>query len=336
MEIQGTIQQAVKDSLIATPIVAALAQIYDETDEDKIQRLEYQVQQLTAELAAERKLRYDAEQKIEELQKEVEMMRPQKKCKKNTQEAPKEYNPYKSDGKLKARPAESIRSYEDFVAIQNYFLEKNNIRDWALWTVGVCLGVRISDLLSLKIKHILKSHYVFRERVTIIEQKTSKANNCLLTEAVIDALTRYFDSIKWKFTMEDYIFPSKKTKGKMYEEYGWKILSDAGKALKLPFVMGSHTMRKSFANIAACVDHTTIDMNSITKIQGLLNHSNQQTTMRYLGTYQRLFDAARRAVSDFVLGKTNVHELVAGENYSMEDILNKLDDIETHLKQEDL
>lgn len=332
MEFTNPIQEAINNSLSAAPLIAALSCVYDENEEDKIKRLEFQLQQLTAELAAERKLRYDIEQKYEELKAEMERMK-QKKCKKNTQsEKPTEYNPYKSDGKLKARPAESIRSYEDFVAIQQYFLERNKIRDWALWTVGVCLGVRISDLLSLKVKHVLKSPRVFRERVTIIEQKTSKANNCLITEAVVDALTRYFDSIKWKFSLEDYLFPSKKTGGKMYEEYGWKIISDAGKALNLPIVIGSHTMRKSFANIAACVDHTTVDMNSITKIQGLLNHSNQQTTLKYLGTYQRMFDAARVAVSDFVLGKTDAHELLAGDTYNMEDIFNKLDDIESRLK----
>lgn len=94
------------------------------------------------------------------------------------------------------------------------------------------------------------------------------------------------------------------------------------------FDIGSHTMRKSFANIAACVDKSTIDMNSITKIQGLLNHSNQQVTMRYLGTYQKMFDQARRSVSDFVLGKTDIHELVAGNNFTIDDIMSKIDQLE--------
>jgi hypothetical protein len=122
----------------------------------------------------------------------------------------------------------------------------------------------------------------------------------------------------------------------MYEEYGWKIISDAGKALKLPVNIGSHTMRKSFANIAACVDKSSIDMNSITKLQGLLNHSDQRVTMRYLGTYQRMFDRARIAVSDFILGKTDVHELIAGNNCTIDDILSKLDGIEQAIKNQTL
>ena len=188
-----------------------------------------------------------------------------------------------------------------------------------------------SIILSLKIHSLLNDDKTFRDRIVIIEQKTNKANNCLITESVVDAVTKYFDSIGWKFKMDDFLFKSHKTKGKMFEEYGWKILSDAGKALNLPIVIGSHTMRKSFANIAACVDKSSIDMNAITKIQGLLNHSDQRVTMRYLGSYQQMFDKARKSVSDFVLGKTDVHEIVAGNNFTIDDIVSKLNELEKKL-----
>ena len=239
---------------------------------------------------------------------------------------------FKSDGKRKARPADPIRSYEDFAKIQQYFINKDKVRDWALWTIGVALGLRISDLLSLKIKDLLNDDLTFRTHIKVVEQKTSKLNSCLITEAVQNALTKYFESIDWKINLDDYLFASKKTGGKMYEEYGWKIISDAGKALNLPINIGSHTMRKSFANIAACVDKSTIDMNAITKIQGLLNHSDQRVTMRYLGKFQEMFDRARVAVSDFVLGKTDVNELIAGNAFTIDDIVGKLDNIETKLK----
>lgn len=326
-------------TIFSTPFSSAIAKLY-ETDEEKIRRLEHENAQLREELAVERKFRYDAERTNECLNKRIEELQTTPKRKRRTKaemeaDEEKEYTEFKSDGKRKSRPADPIRSYEDFVSVQNYFLNGNKIRDWMLWTVGVSLGLRISDLLSLKIREILNDDLTFRKRIIVIEQKTSKANNCLITESVIDAVTKYFDSIQWKFNLDDYLFKSNKTKGKMYEEYGWKILSDAGKALNLPIVMGSHTMRKSFANIAACVDKSNIDMNAITKIQGLLNHSDQRVTMRYLGTYQQMFDKARKSVSDFVLGKTDVHELVAGNNYSIDDIMSKLDSLEEKYKQQE-
>ena len=307
-----------------------------ESDEEKIIRLEVENKQLHEELSIERSARYTAERRNEELQQQIIELQQPKKRKRRTKkemeaEEDKEYCEFKSDGKRKSRPAEPIRSYDDFVSIQNYFLERGKIRDWALWTIGVSLGLRISDLLSLKVGELLNEDFTFRKRIVVIEQKTSKSNNCLITESVIDAATKYFESVQWNISLDDYLFKSNKTKGKMYEEYGWKILSDAGKALNLPIVIGSHTMRKSFANIAACVDKSNIDMNAITKIQGLLNHSDQRVTMRYLGTYQQMFDKARIAVSNFVLGRTEVNELVAGNNFTIDDIVAKLDALEVKI-----
>lgn len=278
-----------------------------------------EIELLRKDVETERTLRTNSERQMHELAVKLEEVGINKKKTRNRRtkqemEAAraKELCEFKSDGKRKPRPAEPIRSYEDFWQMQNYFWERGRIRDWAMWTAGVALGLRVSDLLNLKVKDVLNDDFSFKERIHILEQKTNKANNCLITEAVVYALKTYFVSINWKINMHDYVFKSGKTGGKMYEEYGWKILSDAGRALRLPIVIGSHTMRKSFANIAACVDNSTIDMNAITKIQGLLNHSDQKVTMRYLGTYQNMFDEARKAVSDFVLGKTKINELVAG------------------------
>ncbi len=314
-------------------VIPEIKKLY-ETSDEKIARLELENKALIEELAIERTARYDAEHHIEELKTRIiELSQAPKRIRRKKVEIEvTDYCEFKSDGKRKARPADPIRSYEDFAKIQQYFINKDKVRDWALWTIGVALGLRISDLLSLKIKDLLNDDLTFRTHIKVVEQKTSKLNSCLITEAVQNALTKYFESIDWKINLDDYLFASKKTGGKMYEEYGWKIISDAGKALNLPINIGSHTMRKSFANIAACVDKSTIDMNAITKIQGLLNHSDQRVTMRYLGKFQEMFDRARVAVSDFVLGKTDVNELIAGNAFTIDDIVGKLDNIETKLK----
>jgi integrase len=221
------------------------------------------------------------------------------------------YSEYKSDGKLKAHAVESIKSYDEFKAIQNYFLERNRIRDYALWTIGVSLGIRISDLTSLKIKHLLDEKMQFRKKILIREQKTHKAANLLITESVIDAATKYFDSIKFRFDAEDYLFKSQK-QCKLTEQSGWRIISTACKKIGLNIIAGSHTMRKSFVNIALCVSKTSIDMNLITKAQALLQHDSQLTTMRYLGVLKEVCDADRVAVSDFILGKSTINKLTLG------------------------
>lgn len=286
-----------------------------------------EINKLSIQLEYERGLREKLEEKFGSLPEQEKTARPKRKKREVTIDT-NAYTDFKSDGKRKAHAADAIRSYEDFRAIQQYYLDAGRIRDWAMWTIGVSLGLRISDLLSLRFSNLIDNDKkTFKPRIQIYEQKTGKLNNCLITDAVIHAMTRYLDSIKWEFDLDGFLFPSRKTKGKMYEECGWRILSEAGKALNLPLVIGSHTMRKSFANIAACVDKSCIDMNAITKVQGLLNHSDQRVTMSYLGSYQIMFDKARIAVSDFVLGKTNVNEIIAGNQYTVDDVFERLDAI---------
>jgi hypothetical protein len=44
-----------------------------------------------------------------------------------------------------------------------------------------------------------------------------------------------------------------------------------------------------------------------------------------------MYDGSRRAVSDFVMGKSNITDIVAGENNNINDILEKLESIELKL-----
>lgn len=320
-----------------TTNVIPLVTTEDDSDAHKIELLEAHIDQLQVSLEYEKKLRAIAENKVCELTEELKRIKSSRRIRRTKEELEnevKEYSVLKSNGFKKAQAAEPIRSFDDFVKMQQYLLtnesnRKNKVRDWAIWTIGVSLGLRISDLFRIKMKYILNDDKrTFRKRLMVFEKKTDKLNNCLITESVIDATTKYLDSINWNFELEDYLFSSQKTKGKLCEEYGWKIISDAGKALNFPFNVGSHTMRKSFANIAACLDTSTVDMNAITKIQGLLNHSSQEVTLRYLNTFQDMYDRARIAVSDFVLGKTDVNELRIGNSHTIEDVFEKLDTLE--------
>lgn len=302
----------------------------------EVAKRDLQIHDLQVKLDYEVSLREQMEEKFGKLPAQEPPPTKQKKRKKReVTPYTNTYSDFKSDGKRKAHPADSIRSYSDFKAIQDYFLERNNVRDWMMWTIGVSLGLRISDLLSLRFGHFVdKDKTTIKPRIEIYEQKTGKLNNLLITESVKQAILTYLSSIKHEFDLDDFLFASKKTGKKMYEEHGWRILSSAGKALGLPITIGSHTMRKSFANIAACVDKSCIDMNAVTKIQGLLNHSDQRVTMKYLGTYQDMFDRARIAVSDFVLGKTGVEEIIAGNQYTVDDVIGRLDALENILSTE--
>ena len=229
----------------------------------------------------------------------------------NIKQTKEEYSEFKSDGKLKARPMQSIQSYDDFDAMQRYFLDRNKIRDWAIWVVGICFGLRVSDLLKIKVGWVINPDKTFREKLTIIENKTNKLNGIALTEGVIATLTRYFCSLDTKPDLNDFLFRSQK-KGKLTEQSVWRILSAAGSAALPRLIIGSHTLRKSHVNIIACLLKTNIDPNMLLVAQLTLNHSNSKTTMKYLDLLEPLLDKGRSLVSDFVLGKSGVNELSIG------------------------
>jgi len=273
-------------------------------------------------------------QKVDDLSNGIQPAQNQKKRKvREVDEDTNVFSPYKSNGVLKARASESISSYDDFKKMQDYFLKDLRIRDWCLWTMGVSLGLRVSDLLMLRFRNLLDENNNVLDRIKVYEKKTGKLNNILITDAVAQAIRRYCNSIGWKFNRDWFFFASRKGGGvkPMSCEHGWHIISQAAKEVGLPMHVGSHTMRKSFANIAACADSSTIDMNTITKVQGLLNHKDQTTTMKYLGRLQDMYDKARMAVSDFVLGKSAVNDLVAGDSAGIQAVLDRLDLLENSI-----
>jgi integrase len=221
---------------------------------------------------------------------------------------------------------EPIKSYDEFFAMQKYFLDRNKIRDWTIWTVGISFGFRISDLLNLKFGHILNPDGTFRSRTYVLEQKTNKLNGFIITESIIDAFSKYFDSLNWTFNLEDYIFTSQK-KCKMATQSAWQIISDAAREVIPGGEIGTHTLRKSHAGIMLCLLKTSIDVNTVTAIQMTLNHSDPKTTMRYLGVANKILDRGRELVSDFVLGKSGINELTIGTSTTTDDIMDKLDKI---------
>ena len=263
----------------------------------------------------ERERREYAEKKLAEAETNL------KPRKKKTPKPEGEYSEFKKDGTLKKTKVDSIRSYSDFKKIQDYFREKGQLKYYALWTIGVCMGIRSSDLLPLKWKNFLNEDLSFRERIKLYEKKTSKLQNCLITDAMKEAATVLLNSLGWNVSLESYMFPGRNDDKPVDYSVFRKTLVKAAKESEVDIHIGTHTMRESFCNIIICVDKSTIDMNSITKIQGLLNHSDPRITMRYLGTFDEMCDRARVTVSDFVLGRTGVDKLVCGQENDIQKVM---------------
>ena len=250
------------------------------------------------------------------------------------------FSPYRKDGIKKSTPADPIRSYDEFVAVSRYFEERGMWRDKALWWCGIALGLRCSDLTALRWGNIIDADGVFLQRTRLYEKKTGKLKDLLLTEAVQLALAEYINHLPEYPRLPDYVF-APKTVGRGGGENAlsttqvYKILTQAGKAAGVQFHMSTHTMRKSFINIMQCVHSGEINPLRIEMCRLALNHSSSLTTMKYLNVEREFLDQGRRAVSDFLLGKTEKKELILDERTEQsEQIMEMLEEVLSMLSQD--
>ena len=70
-------------------------------------------------------------------------------------------------------------------------LKATNLRNYCLFILGINSGLRICDLLNLKIKDVLDEKRKIKDRITIREQKTGKVKNFPIADTAKKALMEY-------------------------------------------------------------------------------------------------------------------------------------------------
>ena len=166
------------------------------------------------------------------------------------------------------------------IDLMKYYLKSKNLRDYALFTLGINSALRVSDLLSLNVVDVIDEKGKIRDRIKLKEQKTGKTKNFPLSKNVVDALTEYINTLH----PETVLFPSRKGDGSITRQHVHRILKEAAKAVGVKESVSTHSMRKSFSY---ALYESGVD---ITRIQALLNHSSPRETLRYIGITQSELD----------------------------------------------
>lgn len=175
-----------------------------------------------------------------------------------------------------------IRSEAD-VERMKIALKKRNLRDWALFTLGINTGLRISDMLKLKVEDIIDADDRGRLRITdrlrLAESKTGKTKDVILTASAKTALRTHLKSSKAIDRPQAPLFPSRMARGTVpiTRWTAWMTLNIAAKDAGIKEKIGTHTMRKTFGY------HLYRQGADITRIQYLLNHSSPEVTLAYIG-----------------------------------------------------
>lgn len=188
----------------------------------------------------------------------------------------------KSDGIAKAETVEPIKNIKDVKKIKQYLLGKTNKRDYMLFVVGINVGLRVGDLLQLKISDVMYIDKTFKDKITINEEKTNKVRTFKLNNSAKESITLYLNTIE--YDLNDYLFSSRKGNEPLRVDSTHKIIKSMMRELGIKGNYGTHTLRKTWAY------HTYINNSSnpmiLPMLQKVLNHSSQAVTLRYIGIEQ--------------------------------------------------
>lgn len=155
-------------------------------------------------------------------------------------------------------------------------LKKRSERDYFLVVLGINTGLRISDLLRLKVSDVKgKSHII------LVEKKTGKRKRFLINDSLRKEVDQYIVGKKG----DEYLFASTKRLQPITRVRAYQIINGAARKVGLSEI-GTHTLRKTFGY------HFYQRTKDIATLQMIFNHSHPSITLRYIGITQDLIDDA--------------------------------------------
>ena len=147
-----------------------------------------------------------------------------------------------------------------------------------MFKFGLNTGLRISDILPLRVKDIFSSNYSFKVYLVIKEKKTGKEKKIKLNDAIRKLLYTYVT--EKSLNPEDYLFYSRKQNGHIQRVQAYKVLSEAAKNCGIEN-FGTHSMRKTWGYWTYKASKYNIGL-----IMETFNHSAPSVTLRYIGVNQ--------------------------------------------------
>lgn len=173
-----------------------------------------------------------------------------------------------------------IRDLKQIETIKK-LLKQQNLRDYCLFVLGINSGLRISDLLKLRISDVIENNKI-KDRISLREKKTNKFKDFPLSDKTKQAIKEYLKTRN--YTDNEPLFISRKNKGFLLRGQAYKIINNVAQSVGIKEKIGTHTLRKTFGYHAYNNGYDT------TLIQKLFNHSSPSVTLRYIGITQDELD----------------------------------------------
>ena len=176
---------------------------------------------------------------------------------------------------------EPIRDKDEIIKVKKVLAKKSK-RDLLLFSLGINSGLRISDILKLKVKDVRNVDFI-----EIKEQKTQKYKRFPISYAYKRLLNNYINGK----SPDEWLFKSKKGNRPITRVQAYRIISRTCEKAGITTKIGTHTLRKTFGY------HFYQEKKDIALLQTIFNHSTPTVTLRYIGINQDMIDSNLKSFS---------------------------------------
>lgn len=151
------------------------------------------------------------------------------------------------------------------------YLRKQSERNYIMFILGIYSGLRISDILRLRIKDVK-----YKDYINMREKKTGKQKIFPINAFVKKELKTYCENRD----ANEYLIKSREGSNQPLSRcMAYKIIRKAGEANGVGN-LGTHSMRKTFGY------HFYQRYKDIVTLQKIFNHADPSVTLHYIGIEQ--------------------------------------------------
>ncbi|MGI6436395.1 MAG: tyrosine-type recombinase/integrase [Syntrophomonadaceae bacterium] len=177
----------------------------------------------------------------------------------------------------------SVEPIRDSVIVEDItgYLKQRNLRDFIMFLLGIYTGLRISDILKLRVRDVRNKDYI-----SIREKKTRKEKKFEIHPILKRELAEYTRNKE----PDEYLVKSREGVNRpIRRERAYQILQALAVIYNLESV-GTHTLRKTFGY------HFYQQYKDVATLQRIFNHSHPSLTLRYIGIEQ---EGINKAIKGF-------------------------------------
>lgn len=157
------------------------------------------------------------------------------------------------------------------------YLRNNNPKYAMVFKFGINTGLRISDIIPIKVCDIFNKNFQFKDYLIVVEKKTGKQKKIKLNNTLRESLKCYV--LHQALTFNDYLFPSQKG-GYVGRIQIYRVLKESAEILNIEN-FGTHSLRKTWGYWTYKISKYNIGL-----IMDTFNHSSPSVTLRYIGINQ--------------------------------------------------